>query len=60
MKEYGWAIVDHEGHARLMTRWEDEDAAWRGVCLNTPEMIAEAKASGWRAVRVRIFEVGPA
>ena len=60
MKEFGWAIVDHEGHSRLMTRWEDEAAAWRGTCHDTPEKIAEAKAAGWRAVRVRIFEVGPA
>lgn len=60
MKEYGWAIVDHEGHARLLTRWEDEDAAWKGTGHGTPEAVEQAKALGWRALRVRIFEVGPA
>ena len=60
MKEFAWAIVDHEGHSRLMTRWEDEDAAWRGTCHDTPEKVDEAKALGWRAIRVRLFEVGPA
>lgn len=66
MKDYAWAIVEPDGSVRADSNWESEQDAWF-CCADIVRVddggvdwIEKAKADGWRALRVRIFEVGPA
>lgn len=62
MKEYAWAIVDPTGHITADSRWLTESDAWDGEAeiRDGQGWIEAAKNGGYRAIRVRLFEVGPA
>ena len=66
MKEYAWAIVFPSGTTVSNSAW-DEDGAWRfasGGAAGDPvpdaSVVADLRAAGFRVLRVRLFEVGPA
>ncbi len=60
MIEFAWAIVRPDGHVLLNTECPTEDAAWGWAGIVTGRQVESAKAAGYRALRVRIVEAGPA
>ena len=60
MKEYAWAIVNPDGRIRADSEWQTESAAWLDCCGIAEPETASLKAMGYRAIRVRLVEVGPA
>jgi hypothetical protein len=61
VKEFAWAIVNPDGEITADSRWLTADDAWRGEGDIPRDMsMAELRALGWRVLRVRLFEVGPA
>lgn len=70
MIEFAWAIVHPDGHVHLSTRWEQSaEGAWAAFEA-LPELVRlvesgawtreRAVAAGYRALRLRLTEAGPA
>lgn len=66
MKEYAWAVVFPSGTTVSNSAW-DEAGAWRfaaGGAAPDPfpdaSVVAALRAAGFRVLRCRLFEVGPA
>jgi hypothetical protein len=66
MQEFAWAVVTPEGRV-LIDSGLDEAGAWIEAAmhggsdnvLDAPD-VASLRVAGYRVIRVRLFEVGPA